>query len=266
MNITAFFLPRHLEPLVYGWSWQHPLTGRYPFRDPKNIVYHDKQGHIYSLRSIPATGVCQPVMKPCDNNEQDDGACAIQIYSWGFSYQQAFISSILILSWTIGLFLMWLTASLQLPLNDTPEIPRGWRAVIYLGETLRKDLEQHGIDAEKLTDRELRRQVNKVLSGVKVRFKEQLTHPGRGFRTAFKQWLARSKAAFAFLSMLSIFTAFIMPWCLWQHTVYTALLLGLGFGSLWATVFGYNPESRLLLVAAAIAGSVLICIPQFLKS
>jgi len=72
LNIAAFFLPRRLEPLVYGWSWQDLVTGKFSFRDNKNIAYHDKQGQIYSLRSILATGACQPVMKPCDENNNSN--------------------------------------------------------------------------------------------------------------------------------------------------------------------------------------------------
>jgi len=174
----------------------------------------------------------------------------------------------LILWWTIGLYLMWLTTNLQLPLTDTPEIPRGWRAVIYLGEILRQDFEQHGIDADRLTDGELRRQITKRLRGGKVQFKEplSLTHPGHGFRNALWEWLAKSKAAFAILLSFAVTIAALVPTYLWQQTVYVALLIGLGLGVLWAIIFGYSIENRLLLVAAVAAASLLVFIPQFLKS
>ncbi|KAK0716380.1 hypothetical protein B0H67DRAFT_667261 [Lasiosphaeris hirsuta] len=166
LNITASFLPGREQydnesDIPYGHDWTDPRTDEKPFSNPQKRTYYDSQGNVYSLDYVISSGSCQPSVEGCDATftKSNSDAYSTQIYNWGFSLVQATITAALAMIWTIGLYIMYLAAHLQLPLMDTPEIPRGWRAVVRLGETIRRELDSHGIDPESLIDKQPKRLV-----------------------------------------------------------------------------------------------------------
>ncbi|KAK0707852.1 hypothetical protein B0H67DRAFT_647991 [Lasiosphaeris hirsuta] len=207
LNITTFYLPDNSRGyasanVIFGHSWVDPRTGLQPFADPQRRTYYDAQNFLYSLDYVTANGSCQPSVQGCDATTTttttttataNNDACSAQIYQWGFSLVQATLSGALAIVWTAGLYALYLAAHLQLPLVDTPEIPRGWRAVMLLGDTIRRELDAHGIDPDRVTDKQLKRMVRRQLRGGRVSMPHQLANPSRGFRQAWRQWLAREK-------------------------------------------------------------------------
>ena len=175
----------------WGREWIDPRTGHEPFSDSQHRMYQDMQNRTYPLEYLLRQGTCRPDTEDCP--ETLDGSCTIQKYSWGFSYIQIFLNAILYLIWTVGLYIMWIKSQVQFPLKGAPEIPRGWRALIHLGETIRKDLDRRGIDPERLTDRQLKTEIRKQLRGGSVQFEEHLADPGLGLWRAFKAWYRQGK-------------------------------------------------------------------------
>ncbi|KAL7627902.1 hypothetical protein AAE478_002097 [Parahypoxylon ruwenzoriense] len=114
----------------------------------------------YTLNYIKNKGSCQPV--------QDR-------FKWGFSFIQALILVTLLVIWTFGTYTMWLKARLQLPLQGQAEVPKGWRSVLILAETVSKQLKEAGIDPHSLTDRKLKGEIKKHLRGGSVSFDIPLT-------------------------------------------------------------------------------------------
>ncbi|KAK0619454.1 hypothetical protein B0T14DRAFT_455773 [Immersiella caudata] len=243
----------------WGISWADPRTGYQPARDAHNRHYIDPLQRTYSLEHIQSSGVCQPAIQQCPYS--DDPLCTVQKYLWGFSYIQLFLNTLLYLIWTIGLHIMWLKSQAQLPLKGTPEVPRGWRALIHLGETIRKDLDRRGIDPEKLTDRQLKTEIRKQLHGGSVEFGETLRYPGRGFWAAFQSWCRREKnKAFLWWSVGIGVGALIFnligfgadsgdKWILKSITATCGYILSFVFvGMLWAMSLGRTTTSRVVFI------------------
>ncbi|KAK3389927.1 hypothetical protein B0H63DRAFT_446085 [Podospora didyma] len=175
LNISAFYflsLP------------DRKATGKIPTQNSKNRAY-SAYGHTYSLGYIKANGTCQPITddKPCTAGSPPDAeSCGTQQYLWGFSYIQLFINNLLLILWTVGMFIMWQKAHFQLPLHGYPEVPRGWRAIKELSRSLEAEMASNKIDFDALTDRELTRQIRKHLNGGSVLFQQgSLERPGHSF-------------------------------------------------------------------------------------
>jgi hypothetical protein len=118
----------------------------------------------------------------------------MQTYNWGFSFLQLFVVTSLGLLWSVGLLVMWIKAKKQLPLGVKPEIPRGWRCVLELAETMEAELKTIGIDRSALTDRQLKKKIAKQLEGGSVALQivsSNQKRPTLGER--FKRWFKKER-------------------------------------------------------------------------
>ncbi|KAK0615261.1 hypothetical protein B0T17DRAFT_646969 [Bombardia bombarda] len=181
---------------LWGYNWTDPRTGTFPLRDKNNRRFV-LRNESYPASYVIDNGACQPVQQSCENgNGSDFSGCSAktQLYSWGFSLAQLCINVIFILIWSVGIFIMWLKSHLQLPLKGTPEVPRGWRALMELAESISRELRMNGIEPRSLTDRQLKRQIYKQLKGGSVSFdQEVLERPGFGFRHGLRLWLKEKR-------------------------------------------------------------------------
>ncbi|KAK0653027.1 hypothetical protein B0T16DRAFT_110220 [Cercophora newfieldiana] len=242
----------------FGRDWTDPRTGEKPAQDRRNRYYQDPLDRAYSLDVIEGVGTCQPVAVRCEGS--DDDLCTIQQYLWGFSYVQLFLNLLLYFIWTIGLYIMWLKSAVQLPLKGSPEVPRGWRALIHLGETIRRDLDRRGIDPDKLTDRQLKTEIRKQLHGGSVTFDKMLKAPGFGFWRTFQSWRRRGgNRRFFQWSMATAGTAVlfnILGWAIKDYqfglvAVVAGYVLSFAFmGLLWSMALGNNTTSKTMFIVA----------------
>ncbi|KAK4446801.1 hypothetical protein QBC34DRAFT_496606 [Podospora aff. communis PSN243] len=243
----------------WGTGWTDPRTGYQPARDPQNRHYHDSFGRVYPLKYVQGSGVCQPAVEHCPGS--DDDLCTVQKYLWGFSYIQLFLNLLLYLLWTIGLYIMWLKSQAQLPLKGAPEVPRGWRALIHLGEAMRRDLDRRGTDPEKLTDRQLKTVIRKQLNGGAIAFQEPLQQPGLGIWTAFQSWSRKQNniplIRWSIGVGLAALVINLIGWGIQKKLEHTPALVFavVGYiltfvfvGMLWAMALGRTKTSRALFI------------------
>ncbi|KAK4143723.1 uncharacterized protein C8A04DRAFT_28504 [Dichotomopilus funicola] len=132
---------------------------------PQNTsqIMYMQANRMYDLAYINANGRCQ--------SKADD-----KVYQWGFSYIQVFILILVLILWTIGTWLVWLQAHINLPpRNDehtgdflvpkkTLQAPRSWNGVLQLAAAIQNDADSLGVDPAKLTCGE-------------ARTKMRITHP-----------------------------------------------------------------------------------------
>lgn len=109
---------------------------------------------------------------------------------------------------------MWKKADLRLPLQEYPEVPRGWRAVRELGYAMDKELHVVGIDPEVLTNSQLEHQIRKHLKGGTVGLMGGLERPNKGFRSCLGKgkgkWLGRILGLYGVLTVVVFFIGLFM--------------------------------------------------------
>ncbi|KAK8103014.1 hypothetical protein PG984_016160 [Apiospora sp. TS-2023a] len=239
LNISAFYLStsttssKDPDNMLYGNEWVDPRTGKRPFTDITRLTW-TANGLLYNEKDIIRNGACQPLMN---------------VYEWGFSFFQALLNCIFLAIWSIGLWLLWLAAQFKLPQQRDREVAKGWRAVSYLADTMRRQFDEAGINPRSLREEPLTKQINTHLKGGEISFdpedieKSQLSL-GLGLLLWFKQnkW-----------------------WCL----VLLMLLLGTGLSQrpvmypLFATVYGMLMAMALV---DGVASRLLVLLPFAIMS
>ncbi|KAI1800066.1 hypothetical protein F4811DRAFT_54846 [Daldinia bambusicola] len=174
LNITACSLP--------------VVKNYYELLFPPAIHTHS-DNILYSIDYMEARGQCQPV------NDR---------FRWGCSHLQLFIALALLSIETIGLFVLWLKARFQLPLQGEVGVCKGWKAVLIMAERMGKELHDAGIDARSLTDQQLKDRVKKQLDGGSISFDARLTRSGYSFRRGAWLWMKRELMACLILLFLMI--------------------------------------------------------------
>lgn len=171
------------------------------------------------------------------------------MYEWGFSFVQALLNCILLGVWSIGLWMLWLAAQFKLPQQRDREVAKGWLAVSYLADTMRRQFDEAGIHPRSLREEPLTMQINKCLNGGEISFipedkEKSRLRLGLGLLLWFKQ---------------------NMWWCL----VLLALLLGTGLSQrpvmypLFATVYGMLMAMALV---DGVASRLLVILPFIIMS
>ncbi|KAK5660028.1 hypothetical protein OQA88_13496 [Cercophora sp. LCS_1] len=250
LNISAFYFPPPTnETDCFGGNWTAPSTSRRAFSNPDNRAYGDSTGRGYTLAEVVANGTCQPVLEACSDSME---SCQLQTYQWGVSFQQSVIVAILTLIWSIGLTIMSLIAYHRLPLVDTPETPRGWRAVIHLGEAIREFLERHTISPLELTDQEVKTKIFELSlkepRGGTIRFNEpKKNRRGRLGDMMYVQIRSTPKWTLRGLLLASLICG-IMIHVRLGGPILSCILLSLIVGQFWAIIFGRDMVARLIIL------------------
>ncbi|KAI0011042.1 hypothetical protein F4779DRAFT_637798 [Xylariaceae sp. FL0662B] len=213
LNISAFYL--RPESFLFGNSWLDPTTNQHPFQNSSRLAY-TALNETYNLEYIQANGNCAPAQNG---------------FQWGVSSIQFTIVSILLLVWTAGTYIMWLKAHFKLSLLDKPEVPKGWKCVLLLAKAMNDEFDNASIDPKALTDKELKKAVNKQLQGGYVPLETASEGISYSFRRQFPKWLAREKY-----------------WCIALGTSVVLQLLSLFCGISFALAVGNTTKSRLLLI------------------
>ncbi|KAI1380584.1 hypothetical protein F4677DRAFT_403956 [Hypoxylon crocopeplum] len=217
LNISAFYFTP--DSKLFGHDWVDPRATRQkmPFQDPSNITLASSN-QTYPLTYIQSNGQCQPV---------EDR------FAWGFSFIQLFIVDVLLNIWATGIYIIWLKARFQLPLQGQAEVPRGLKSVLILAKKMNNELHEAGIDVHSLTDRKLKDEISKQLQGGSVSLDTPLTKKGYSFRRGIKQWFKTNRR-----------------WCLVM--LLTSILL---FG-LWLGFFFMDISSTVVLLPCLFLGFV----------
>lgn len=198
-------------------------------------------GQLYSLQFLTENAVCQP-----------ETASSQQVYQWGFSVLQLQVTLGFLTIWTIGIWIMWLGAHLNLGGRDGDgakyEVPRGLRAVLYLGDSIRKDFDGLGEGPEFLTDVELRRLARKQLRDGRVEIRAP------GLRADYSLW----RSAWRWFKKNYIWTIIYLT--AWATCVFflgsTLLALTMSFTML----AGWGRKTRTVVTSAVCIVGMPICI------
>ncbi|KAF5545559.1 hypothetical protein FPHYL_10702 [Fusarium phyllophilum] len=155
LNIKAFYLPNE----AFYWNWTAEITGKVseedlnPYGNRSALTFLVEDG-LYNVKEVQAEGICQPIKS---------GESIV--YQWGFSFLQFFVMTILLQSWSIGLFVLWTTTHLTLKRNNIAAPSEGWKGLLKLTDNIKKQMASVGINWETLTDKELHREIQHLLTG-----------------------------------------------------------------------------------------------------
>jgi hypothetical protein len=67
--------------------------------------------------------------------------------------------------WSIGLFLLWTGTDEMLKRNNIKASSEGWKGVLELTDNIKQQMASVGISWENLTDKELHREIQRLLTG-----------------------------------------------------------------------------------------------------
>ncbi|KAK4042024.1 hypothetical protein C8A01DRAFT_44913 [Parachaetomium inaequale] len=154
LKISAFYLTTYDVPQY--------LVGDdrlAPYQDPSKTMYMlSDMNRTYDLGYVSEYGRCQS---------------SSDVYRWGFSYIQLFIITILLFLWTLGIWMVWLKAHINLPLGeykDSGEVPTGWKSLLHLASAMQRDLAAADIDPTAMSDGQLRAELRRHVKGGTVSF------------------------------------------------------------------------------------------------
>ncbi|KAF5637331.1 uncharacterized protein FTJAE_5746 [Fusarium tjaetaba] len=154
LNIKAFSLPT-----PFYWNWTLYGTDKFSKEDLISHSNYSKsafivEDEIYNFKDVQARGVCQPI-KSGESIE----------YQWGFSFFQLFVMVILLYLWSNILFVLWITTQLTLIQNNIAASSEAWKGLLELTDNIKQQMASVGINWENLTDKELHREMQHLLTG-----------------------------------------------------------------------------------------------------
>ncbi|KAI4928802.1 hypothetical protein J4E85_005423 [Alternaria conjuncta] len=134
-------------------------------------------------------------------------------YKWGFSLLQLIISMVLLLAWTVGIYIMWIYTHFTIASNNGhfEEVSGEYRAVLKLAAAMRIELDIEDTDLSVLREKQLKERVDKEIQGGTVfHAYPDSTLKTHSIREGLKTWFKKDK--WWFLAMLvdlslSYFTA-----------------------------------------------------------
>ncbi|KAK4182960.1 hypothetical protein QBC35DRAFT_394917 [Podospora australis] len=181
LYIDAFYIPPKIAPDLYGhdwwdsaYDWTDPIGRQFPFRN-KSETRFVSGNQFYPLEYVRENGRCQPVAEE---------------YGWGFSFLQLQVSMVVLLVWSVGVYIMWLHSNFNLPLTKYDEVPKDWACVMHMAATLSRDLKAQGLDAEAVTDRQLKTLISELGDGGSISFGAELEHDAViGIWRAIGRWV-----------------------------------------------------------------------------
>lgn len=148
------------------------------------------------------------------------------------------------------MYILWLKARFQLPLEGQSEVPKGWKSVLILAEKMSKELQEAGINIHSLTDRQLKEVVRKRLQGGSVSLETSLMKKGYSFRRGIKQWFEANKAWCLTILPTSalVLGGWLFTFYYWDAIAVVILFPCLFFGWLFAIGVGSTIRSSLIMM------------------
>ncbi|KAI0181064.1 hypothetical protein GGR52DRAFT_522730 [Hypoxylon sp. FL1284] len=257
LNISAFYIPGNGKDFgFYGSDWVDPrdTDGKKPFGDISKMTF-GYSNRTYTLDYIQFNGSCQP------NQELDQ-----QLYIWGFSFIQVYIQLILLMIWTMGIYAMWRKAQVSLAVLGQPEVPRGWRSILIMAEQMNRELKAVRIDPHHLTDRQLKKEIKKLLRGGSVDFAFPPSTTDHG---SVRKWMKSNWPILLLLTLIIggcnwfLFVVFVVELDLWNvfttPVFYLLVCFILLYGAaVFAMVVGSTTRSKFLIL---LCWTIMMSIP-----
>ncbi|KAK3319599.1 hypothetical protein B0T19DRAFT_487913 [Cercophora scortea] len=219
LSISAFYLPmRRLSSIWKQDNWVDPRTGATPFADLSNaqfaIVGDNKTNRMYSWDYLEQQTSCQPV-----------GA-----YQWGFSYLQLFLSLLMLLVWTTGVFTLWLRGHLELAQHGEHEMPGKLKAALNLVHSVNEEFlassEKPPID---ISSRQLENDTETRLNGGRIRLRALDQRESINVKSYVMDWARREKwwlVALMAMTLLSLPGLYYLLWEEYWEWVKVFVILG----------------------------------------
>ncbi|KAJ4987007.1 hypothetical protein SVAN01_07548 [Stagonosporopsis vannaccii] len=175
LKISAYDLPDILNNTQSGATPLKPNTGHSAMFVSNNKLYN--QTYI-----------------------QDKGKCQAQkSYKWGFSFVQLNIMIILLLVWTFGIIIMYVSSKFTRLQRGREDVAGEYKAVFELSDAMHAQLdtleEEDGKEIRQITEPTLRRRVTKDLRGGSIAYDTTLLSKGDdwsgGLDWTLKAWALR---------------------------------------------------------------------------
>ncbi|KAK4223392.1 hypothetical protein QBC38DRAFT_399728, partial [Podospora fimiseda] len=139
----------------------------------KEYLY-SAEDSTYSIQYIAENGLCQPIP---------------DIYQWGFSYMQLVLLTISLLLWTLAMYIISLSAQINLPLEHR-EIPTRLKSFLHIASAITLDFSSANItNPQHLTNRQTEQTARKHLKGGNVSFQPLALPKTPSPNFSSKQWL-----------------------------------------------------------------------------
>ncbi|KAH6637844.1 hypothetical protein C7974DRAFT_450972 [Boeremia exigua] len=131
---------------------------------------------------IEANGKCQNI-----------GVGCLQAYDyrWGFSFWQLFICIMLLLAWTVGIYIMWIYTHNTMALRNrhTEDVAGEYRAVLELAAAMQADLDIEDTDLSVLREKQLKERIDKEARGGAIAYAYSSSLPNtHGIRKGLAVW------------------------------------------------------------------------------
>ncbi|XP_014551170.1 hypothetical protein COCVIDRAFT_31238 [Bipolaris victoriae FI3] len=182
-------------------------------------------------------------------------------YKWGFSFLQLFFCILLLLAWTIGIYIMWLYTHYTLLLRSrlSEEVSGAHRAVLELAAAMQSELDLAELDVSLLREKQLEERIKKEIRGGTVSYayaeeKREMFSIRKGLR----EWWRKDKWWFmALFCMTVLCSTFWMAWIWWLWI----WLWSFWFGQFWAFCIGTTEGSRLLIILFwGVFGAIVVAV------
>lgn len=188
-----------------------------------------------------------------------------QTYKWGFSFIQGFIALLLLSSWTVAVFVVWLRAHLKLLRYEGHEKPNRYQAALLLSKSIEYDFKGFE-DPSTTTNRSFDRHVAKTLNGGMVEL-EPLSptaelHPG--FKRSLKNWFQKERWWASFLMLDTVWLG--VGWLTirsWLSATFYWLTLFAWPSIVFALILGTTRNSRLFFVTSWVTFGIAMLLPLF---
>lgn len=221
LNITAF--TKSGDPSLGGYNESELLRPQSWYRD----------GQTYDMVYVQTNGTCQTVGN----------------YQWGFSFQQLFICTTLLLLWTIGTYILWLRAHFTQKVRgrDTSQTSGENKAVFELAAAMQKELNVEFVDHSLLIEKQLRDRIENELKGGAISYAPAYPEfQEYTFRKGTKNWLKKEK-----WWVLGLLVSLVLSGTMWlavDGLVFWYWTFSLWPGLIFAMCVGTSNGSRALLV------------------
>ncbi|KAJ4985482.1 hypothetical protein SVAN01_09047 [Stagonosporopsis vannaccii] len=175
-------------------------------------------------------------------------------YQWGFSFLQLFVCILLLLGWTIGIYVMWIYThyTMQLRQRLAEEVSGEYRAVLELAAAMQSELDIDDTDVSFLREKQLEERIEKEIRGGAVAYAYPSSSSSsasslklHSIRSALKKWFRREKAVCSTFWLVPALWYGSGTWWLWVWS----WLWSVWFGQFWAFCIGTKTGSRLLIIA-----------------